>query len=404
MRVMLITNYWHFPSEKSSTRYATLADHIIARGHELEVVTSNFHHARKRQRTASIVEEVEAYAVTLVPEPGYKQNISVRRLVSHRVLASRIARHLQAKTLLPDVIYCVVPSLDVATAVASFAHDRGIPLVIDIQDLWPEAFIMALPKPLHRVLSLPMKRQAKHIYGAADGVVAVSETYRQVALIERTGRPSATVFLGTDLATFDAVTGEPSLHKEDGTLWLTYVGSLGHSYDLPTAMRAAQRVARDASVSFTFVVVGDGPRRQEFERLGRRLELPMAFLGYLAYGDVVRVLKRSDIAINSIAAKSEATIINKHADYFAAGLPVVNNQRSDELKRLLNDWEAGLSCAAGSVEAMSCALSDLATSESLRKRLGAGARRLAEALFDRRKTYPTIVDVLTDVSHPQERV
>ena len=53
---------------------------------------------------------------------------------------------------------------------------------------------------------------------------------------------------------------------------------------------------------------------------------------------------------------------------------------------------------------MSCALSDLATSESLRKRLGAGARRLAEALFDRRKTYPTIVDVLTDVSHPQERV
>lgn len=147
---------------------------------------------------------------------------------------------------------------------------------------------------------------------------------------------------------------------------------------------------------FRVVVMGDGPRRREFEALAAELEIPCVFLGRLPYEEMVRVLKASDVALNPIVAASEASIINKHGDYFAAGIPVVNNQTSRELSDLLFAWDAGVTCAPDSPEAMSLMLRDLVSSAEVRHRLGAGARRLAESLFDRRRTYAEIVRMVSD--------
>lgn len=53
-----------------------------------------------------------------------------------------------------------------------------IPLIIDIQDLWPEAFKMAFNIPIiSDILFAPMMRQANNIYSRADVIMAVSDTY-----------------------------------------------------------------------------------------------------------------------------------------------------------------------------------------------------------------------------------
>lgn len=396
MRVVLVTNYWHFPSEKLSSRYATLARMLSDSGHDLEVVTSSFYHANKRQRTSTITSEIKGYKVTLIREPSYAKNISLKRIVSHRRLANRMVRYLSTERR-PDVIYCVVPSLDVALQVGRFAKKNGIRLILDVQDLWPEAFAMALKKTwLLRLVTYPLHRQAEAVYAMADAVVAVSETYRKRAVGARSGVPSQAVFLGIDLQAFDSVKGPPAFPKDTSELWLSYAGSLGHSYDLPTAFRACALLKESTPVPFRVVVMGDGPRRREFEALAAELEIPCVFLGRLPYEEMVRVLKASDVALNPIVAASEASIINKHGDYFAAGIPVVNNQTSRELSDLLFAWDAGVTCAPDSPEAMSLMLRDLVSSAEVRHRLGAGARRLAESLFDRRRTYAEIVRMVSD--------
>ena len=47
--ILLIANYWHFESEKESSRYRSFAE-ILCKKYELEVVTSTFCHLKKEQR------------------------------------------------------------------------------------------------------------------------------------------------------------------------------------------------------------------------------------------------------------------------------------------------------------------------------------------------------------------
>lgn len=110
-------------------------------------------------------------------EPGYTKNISLRRIKSHKTFAKNVLAYLK-KQETPDAIYLVVPSLDVADLVSAYAKKNGIVLTVDIQDLWPEAFKIAINIPLiSDILFAPMLRQANRIYKGADKIIAVSDTY-----------------------------------------------------------------------------------------------------------------------------------------------------------------------------------------------------------------------------------
>ena len=67
--VVMISNYWHFPWEKSSSRYHTAAAELAGAGMTVEVVTSSFYHTRKRQHEP--VSEPLPYRATLLHERGY---------------------------------------------------------------------------------------------------------------------------------------------------------------------------------------------------------------------------------------------------------------------------------------------------------------------------------------------
>lgn len=108
----------------------------------MELVTSDFDHRAKetrRERDFALPAKV-----TLLPEPGYPKNICLRRLFSHWLFARRVRAYLKRREK-PDAIYCAVPSLSCAFYAARYAEKNRIPFVIDVQDLWPEAFSLAVP-------------------------------------------------------------------------------------------------------------------------------------------------------------------------------------------------------------------------------------------------------------------
>lgn len=400
--VLLVTNYWHFAHEKASSRYGTLAKLVTEAGMSLEVVTSSFRHATKAHRTDSTGLTVRPRSaetpctVSLIPEPGYRKNVSIGRLRSHRIFARNVIRYLEARET-PDVIYCVVPSLDVAERVGSYARTNGIPLILDIQDLWPEAFRMSFNLPvISHLLFGPMRLQADRIYSYADQIVAVSETY-----VERAMRSNArcdtglAVYLGVELAAFDLhATEAPAIDKAHDAFWVGYAGALGHSYDLDTVIDALARLAHQGLPNLELIVMGDGPRRSEFEDRARRSGIAHTFTGNLPYPEMVRTLACCDVAVNPIVRNAAASIINKHADYFAAGKPVVSSQDSPEFRALLERSGAGFSCGAEDVSGVTDALYRLYESPALRTEMGAKSRALAVSRFDRAATYPELVEMI----------
>ena len=401
--ILLVTNYWHFEEERAGSRYFTLARMITEAGMKLEVVTSSFYHAIKSRRNYR-EEFLDAfpYKITLIEEPGYRRNVSLKRLYSQCVFGRNAIKYIKTRKK-PDLIYCVVPSLEVADLITRYACKHNIKVIIDIQDLWPEAFRMKFSMPfICDLLLYPFKLKADRIYSRADEIVAVSQTYIKRALkYNKRCRKGHCVYLGLELDKFDRYAhGAEEIIKPENELWIAYVGSLGYSYDLTGVMDAIALIQNKnlcpENKKIVFQVMGDGPRRKEFEEYAKIKGVDAVFTGKLNYPDMVKRLCRCDIAVNPIVKNSAASIINKHADYAAAGLAVVNTQKSKEYRYLLNKYHAGLSCKTGDTKDLAKKLIYLIKNPGIRRQMGQNHRKLAVERFDRKKTYKKIINLLKD--------
>lgn len=390
-KVLLIANYFHFKQEKESNRFRILAEMISSQDNiELEVITSSFYQRTKtfRDNKEELAVSVN-YKVKFIDEPGYGKNISFKRLMTSKIFAKNTLKYLRSQPL-PDLIYQAVPTLDVADAVSKFANKNGIPFVIDIQDLWPEAFKMAFDIPvISDILFYPLKRKANRIYKRADAICAVSETYVKRALaVNKKCKEGHAVFIGINLSTFDGYTDKSSQDSE--RLKIVYCGSLEKSYDITTVIDALTLMDSPPQ----FVVIGDGSFRGKFENYAKEKNVDTVFTGYLPYGEMCKKMCECDITINPIIGESIASIINKHGDYAASGLPVVNTQNSKEYRDLVEEYNMGFNCESGDATDMAEKIKLLAGNKDLRIEMGRNARRAAIEKFNRELTYNELVSVI----------
>jgi glycosyltransferase involved in cell wall biosynthesis len=394
--ILMIVHFMILPNEKGNSRFHAILSGLAESGDcEAELITSSFFHAGKSQRADAVfASDALPYRLTPIHEPSYERNVSLKRLRSHAAFAKGVENYLETRKK-PDLVYCAVPSLSVASAVVRWCEKNKLRLIIDVQDLWPEAFMMMLPIPFLRdIIFRPMKKQADRIYAYADKVVAVSETYRdRVLRVNKKDPEGLSVYLGTDLAQFDRCKPPAQERSSNDDLRIAYVGTLGHSYDLGVIIKAISLLPRDCRENIVFMVMGDGPLRAEFERKAKDAGVRAEFTGLLPYADMIRRLCACDIAVNPIAKNAAQSIINKVADYAAAGLPVVNTQQNAEYRELLLAYRAGVNCTHDAADIAS-ALRSLIQNPNLRREYGENNRKLAEERFDRQKTYGQITELI----------
>ena len=379
---------------RGNNRFNDLAARFAKIG-RVELVTTDFSHFRKQRRAPKKAHE---YKVTMLPEPGYQKNASPKRFYSHYVFGRNVRRYLKNRKK-PDVIYCAVPSLDAAHATARYAKRHRIRLVIDVQDLWPEAFEMVFNIPVvSALLYRPMARKADRIYACADDVVAVSETYAKRALsVHPRCEKAHSVYLGTDLPRFDRLAAQyRCAGKPKDEIWIAYIGTLGRSYDLICVMDALRILHENGIGNLTFIVMGDGPLTSKFETYAKNKDIRATFTGRLDYGKMAGMLTMCDIAVNPIVKNSAGSIINKVCDYAAASLPVVSTQECAEYADLLEKYEAGFTCKNGDSSDVADKLRILAGDRALARRMGKNSRLLAETHFDRERTYGIIENLVLE--------
>jgi len=395
--VLMITHFTQVPGEAGNSRFNYLANLLAAKNFHVEVVTSNFSHRMKKIRTVNEEDLKQLnYKLTTLSETGYSRNVSLKRFYSHYTFGKNLKRYLENRTK-PDVIYCAVPSLDAGYVAAKYALKNQIKFIIDVQDLWPEAFKMVFDAPLvGKAIYTPMFKIADFIYSSADEIFAVSQTYADRALqVNKKCNSAHSVFLGTDLMYFDNLASMYKYkEKPSNEIWLAYVGTLGHSYDLTTVIDGLSILKKRGINNIKFIVMGDGPLKSKFEQYARVKNINALFTGRLEYGKMVGILTECDIAVNPISRGAAQSIINKHSDYAAAGLPVLNTQESEEYRGLVDTYNFGLNCRNQDAEDFANKLLLLYEDEKLRKSLGENSRRVAEEMFDRKVTYTQILNII----------
>lgn len=379
--------------ESNNSRFVYLAKLFTKLDeNNVEIITSDFNHIKKEKFNK--VGELTGIKITACHEPGYPKNVCLKRFNSHKKLSKNIKEYLE-KRKKPDIIYCAIPSLAVGKTVAKYAEKNGIRFVIDVQDLWPEAFKMVFKIPLlSNAIFYPMKRQANYIYKCADDIIAVSDTYRDRATsVKKRYKNKLTVFLGTNLEYFDKCKEENIKHYNDNIIRIAYIGTLGHSYNIKTIIDALE-LLKEKYNNLNFIVMGSGPLKNQFETYAKDKNINCEFTGRLEYPEMVRTLCSCDIAVNSITHGAAQSIINKVGDYAAAGLPVINTQENLEYRNLVEKYNIGYNCENSNKQDIANKIEILIKDKKLRKELGNNNRKLAEEKFDREKTYNQIVKII----------
>ena len=374
-----------------NSRFLYLGD-MLAKEHEVEIVTSDFDHGAKAYFDYEI--EKHDFKITMLHEGAYPTNVCLQRFYGHYVWGRNVRKYLAGRKK-PDVIFCAIPTLKASYEAAKYCEKNGVRFVIDIQDLWPEAFQMVFNVPvLSQIIFAPFNFLANGIYKRADGICGVSDTYCERALkVNKKCKKGTTVFLGTELDTFDQyAAGTPIIPDKEGEVRLAYCGTLGASYDLTCVIDAIEKLG---DPNLHFVVMGDGPKKEEFETRAKEKKINATFTGRLQYEAMCCLLSHCDITINPIMHLAAQSIINKHADYAASGLPVISTQESEEYRKLVENYDMGFNCENGNIAELADKLGALIKDPQLRKRMGRNARKCASEKFDRKRTYKHLIKEIT---------
>lgn len=193
--------------------------------------------------------------------------------------------------------------------------------------------------------------------------------------------------LGVDTRRFTPRSAEAKAEgaaQSNGRLKLVTVARLnpakGHRFALDAVASLKQR-----GVSLHYTMAGDGPAeadlRERVAKLG--LEADVAFTGALDEDRVIEVLRASDVFVLPSVGIGEASPVAT-IEAMSCGLPVISTVIGGT-PDLLTEGVEGLLVPQKDGEAIAAAVEKLAAVSTLRRTMGAAARRRAENEYDCRQ-------------------
>ncbi|HEX7976731.1 MAG TPA: glycosyltransferase family 4 protein [Anaerolineales bacterium] len=177
-----------------------------------------------------------------------------------------------------------------------------------------------------------------------------------------------------------------------GETRLVYVGGFQAWQGVTVLIKALAQVIAQG-IPIQLVLVGDGPEREESEKLVQDLNLEgcVTFAGQLLPTQYAGYLSGADIGLSPYCGWSEFTGL-KLLDYKAAGLGIIASGK-DGQPSIIEHYRTGLIVPPCDETALAAAIALLSTDAALRKRLGRAARLDAEQLHSWGKTAENLYSI-----------
>ena len=415
MRVWLIQTGEPLPIDGDATRLlrtGIMARALAARGHDVTWWCSTFNHWTKSHRYGenTTVEVGEGYRLRLLHSPGYRRNVSFSRIADHRVLARVFDREIHLE-IEPDVILCSFPTIEMADVVTNFGKEKGIPVVIDVRDLWPDAFLSFVPdtlKPLAKLLLHGMYRKTRRALGQCDAIVGVSQSYLEWGLFQagRLRREADAVFplgyeraspSGDELAAAEKHLRRAGVDPTRTICW--FIGTFGRTYDLVTVIDVARRLHERNDNRAQFVLSGDGGNAQEIRGLARGLD-NVVFTGWLDANGIEWLMRTASIGLAAYAPGAPQGLPNKLFEYLSAGLPILSSL-GPEASALLETYGCGLSYSAGDPASLLSAVGSLLDNPERLSTMSRAALATFEENYSIERVYVPFLDYLERITAPE---
>lgn len=412
MHLWLVNPFDPLPSDHGSRhmRYQMLVAELLRRRHQVTWISADFMHTLKAYRRAPRPEQLpEGLQVALLPTSRYRWNIGPGRLIHHAQYCARLRRWME-RSAPPDGIVVSYPLPEAARDCLRYGHQMGVPVVVDVQDRWPDAFLDILPPQLHwlgRGLLTPMYQQSREVFQQTTQCVTVSQHYLEWAQACR--GPQAfdvgrVYYLGYDPTDRDGTDDEASMAEllargfTPETTNFSFIGTLGVSYDIACLIKAARYIAAEQP-QVRFMIAGDGPRRARWQAMATQLGLKnVIFLGFLKTGPLRTMLHHSFAGLITIRTNRQS-VQNKPGEYMAFGLPLISSLEG-EFAQLVDQEPLGVSYRAEDVDSLTGAIRRLLDAPTFAEACRQRVRQLFAERFSAEAIYPAYVDDLEQICMP----
>ncbi len=329
-RVLLLTQ-WFDP--EPTLKGLVLARELVRQGFEVEVVTGfpNYpggklypgYRIRWLQR-----EVIDGVHITRVPlYPNHDQS-AIKRVLNYASFGASALFYGLFMARRADVIYAYHPPLTVGIAAGLIRLLRRIPVVYDIQDMWPDTLratgMLSNPKALNVVAAV-----CRWVYRRVDHIVVLSPGFKRL-LAER-GVPEGkleVIYNWADEAALNAPQSQgdlPPALADASRFRILFAGNLGKAQALDAVLDAT-RLLQERGAPVRWVMLGGGVEVARLQQRAADMRLrnlvflppvPMAEVGrYLAAADALLVHLRKDPLF-------EITIPSKTQAYMAVGKPLL---------------------------------------------------------------------------------
>lgn len=268
------------------------------------------------------------------------------------------------------------------------------PLVIWVQDLWPESLeVTGYVKNI--ALLRFVGAITAWIYRRADLVLGQSHAF--VRTLAPMANPVPVEFFPTP-GDLDYPADRSSIMSLPQGFTVVFAGNLGTAQALPTVIEAATLLRAREDIQFVFL--GDGSLKQWLadEAMQRQL-VNIHLLGRFPPSDMPALLAQASVLLASLN-KSDIlaqTIPAKISTYLKVGRPIVASI-DGEGGEVVTEAGAGVACPAEDVQALVDAILHLRSlPEAQREAMGAAGRRYFEATFEPRVLTHRLLDLLKRV-------
>jgi glycosyltransferase involved in cell wall biosynthesis len=396
MRIIYLHQYFNTPESSGGTRSFEVGRRLVAAGHRVDIVTS---WREPTTRKGWFTTDESGMRVHWLPV-RYSNHMSyIARMgafFKFAVCAAERARRIDG-----EVVLATSTPLTIAIPAIYAARRRGIPMVFEVRDLWPDLPIAvgALKNPILRGAARTLERFS---YSNSAAVIALSPGMAEG--IVRAGYPRERVVIvpnGSDLELFRRDTSlglafRRRMGIDDGKILVGYLGTLGRINGVSYLVRIAAALKGDAR--FVFLVMGDGQEHEQIAALAHAEHvLDRNFLMHpkIAKSQVPAVLSAVDIATSLFLPipEMESNSANKFFDALAAGCCVAINYGGWHAQ-LLQGAAAGIRLDSDTRRA-AAQLQALADEPGRIKSAGLNARLLAEESFSRDVLAAKVQAVLT---------
>jgi glycosyltransferase involved in cell wall biosynthesis len=412
MKILIVTQYF-WPE---NFRINDLVSELALRGHEVTILTGKPNYPdgelfSEFKRSPDKFACFDACRVVRVPMVTRGHGSAIKLALnyfSYAFFASTVGLWRVRKNTYDLVFVFQLSPIFMALPALMYRYRYKKPVILYVQDLWPESLSSVGVVKSHKLLAL-IGKFVGWVYKQSDLIIGQSKAFKN-SIQRYGGDPNKIRYLPNWSEPFfspESCKKQTDNKEVNNPFVIMFAGNIGEAQDFPSILEAVEQF-KAKKIAVKVLVVGDGRmyRWLVMEIQRRNLSEYIELFGRHPTESMPRFYAMADALLVTLKESPifSMTIPSKIQTYMAAGKPILT-MLTGEGSRVVQEAQCGFVALSGDIDCFTRNVQKMmALTPDALDLLGLNARAYAELEFNRYRVISQLEDWFSEIveKHPKE--